>query len=753
MSTPRSIFPIETTTRLSDLDKIVINNVEYEWESDVDGHRYFMRVDGAGRTISYTIHETEQMIEKGQMVVHEDFYSPTLGKRRNIVGHESLLAMRDDKVQEALRKERWVQLAIRAKEEGKFKDAGEDLPDAILKEYKKSIAAAMKRAGEKLQTTQSKGKKDASGFEGKPDGDYLLGERPPLRTLNDWIAKYAAADFDISGLIDKRSGDKTSRFTSEERHLHARFVLKYASRTKPSVSHLHRRMVATFRRLNRERAANGLELLRPLGETSFRLKIRRLPSFFKKAGREGKKRAQLYFAIVRGGADKGIPLLRVEADEWCVELRTILEGTIVWEELTAEERKVLSTVRLFFSAVIDVATKCILAFRVFVEAPTIESARTTLELTSRDKTALAKAAGCKFPWEMKGKFRTIGLDNAGWNRSNALRGTLTDAGVTDMFPPARTPYLRGTIERFFRTISFLGLQDFNGRTFGNVIELGRSYADHPIPTIRNDQLANIFTRLIVDVYHNTPHSGLWGATPRQAWLELTSGKKIPPAPTGYLRRNIYGTPGVRAITKQGIVYEDIQFQSDEIQQLRRDDEHLMVHIRVDRHDLSEISVIWKDGFLRVPATIKGLQNVTYWQWMKAKERLRIHDRENLELVADDVAEAIEWAGNEADVANAALELTSPVFTLPEYVYENEKIGRFVRIVDASGNLSEKVRAQTPKIRASSAALLGLTNASASAIDADRAEAEHLFAKDAARRIADAKLASDSMSEDEFGIID
>lgn len=753
MPNTSSLLPIETITRLSDLDKIVINDVEYEWDSDVDGCRYFVRVSGAGRTVSYTIHQTEQMIEMGEMVVHEDYYAPQSNKRRGIVGHETLLAMRDDKIQEALRKERWVQLAIRAKDEGKYKDAGEGLPDVILRDYKKAITAAMKRVGEKLQTTQAKGKKDASGKEEKPDGDYLLGERPPLRTLNDWISKYESADFDISGLIDKRTGDKTSRFTPEERHLHARFVLKYASRTKPTVSHLHRRMVATFRRLNRERVAKGLEKLRPLGETSFRLKIRRLPSFFKKAGREGKKRAQLYFNIVRAGADKGIPLQRVEADEWTVELHTILEGTVVWEELTVEEREALSTVRLFFSAVIDLATKCILSFRVFVDAANIESARTTLELTTRDKNFLAKAAGCKFPWEMKGKFRTIGIDNASWNKSNALRGTLLDAGVTDVFPPARTPYLRGTIERFFRTIAFLGLQDFNGRTFSNVIEKGRAYDDHPAPTIRTDQLAKIFIRLIVDVYHNTPHSGLWGATPRQAWLELTRDKKVPPAPTGYLRRNIYGTPGVRAITKQGIVFEDIQFQSEQIQQIRRDDEHVMVHIRVDRYDLSEISVIWKDGFLRVPATIKGLENVSYWQWMKAKERLRIHDKENLELVADDVAEAIEWAGQEADVANAALELTSSVFTISEYLYEDEKIGRFVRIVDTSGSHSEKVRTQAPKIRASSAALLGLANVSATAIAADNAASERATAEAATRRAADAKASSTDTPDDEFGIID
>ncbi|MDE1996174.1 MAG: hypothetical protein KGI75_26985, partial [Rhizobiaceae bacterium] len=417
--------------------------------------------------------------------------------------------------------------------------------------------------------------------------------------------------------------------------------------------------------------------------------------------------------------------------------------------LTPEERRALGTVRLFFSGVIDLATKCILAFRVFVEAPNLDSARTTLELTTRDKTFLATAAGCKFPWEMKGKFRTIGLDNASWNKSNALRGTLLDAGVTEVFPPAKEPYLRGTIERFFRTIAFLGLQDFSGRTFSNVVMKG-DYDDERVPTIRNDQLAKIFIRLIVDVYHNTPHSSLWGATPRQAWLEMTRGKKVPPAPTGFHRRAIYGTPLVRAITKEGIVFEDIQFQSEEIQKIRQHDEHVLVHIRVDRFDLSEISVLWKDGFLRVPATLKGLERVTYWQWMKAKERLRVADKANLELVADAVADAVEWAAQEAEVADAALELTSPVLKFEEYVYEAEKATRYIKVVDKTGMLSDKVRDQAaliPEI----ANIFG--RAAVTAAITDTEASKRAAAEIASRRDAAAKASSIDSSDDEFGIID
>ncbi|UHS61335.1 Mu transposase C-terminal domain-containing protein [Agrobacterium vaccinii] len=743
-ATGSSLLPIKTTSRLTEFDKIIINGVEYMWDKDVADERIFIMAEGNGRARKIDCTTVEAMIEIGDMVVIEGYYYARAVERRALVGHDSVLAMQDHKLNEAIRKLKWVQLAMRAKSErkyGKLADA-EDLPFRILRDYQKSIAAAMKRDGGKLQETNSKNSKGQS---------LLLGAAPPLRTLNHWIAQYKAADYDISGLIDHRHGDHTSPFTDEERNLHTRFALKYASRTKPTVPHLHRRMVATFIRLNRSRVLEGLPKLRPIGETSFRKKINKLPEFYKMSGREGRKKARLYFQIVRGGIDKGIPGQRGETDEWTVELKTILEDTGVWNDLLPEERRALQTVRLFFSGVIDVATKCIVAFRVFVNAPNTDSALTTLELTTRDKTFLAKAAGCRSPWEMKCKFHSIGLDNASWNKSDAVRGTLLDAGVREVFPPAREPYLRGTIERFFRTLAFLGLQDFTGRTFSNVVKKG-DYDPDQDASIRTDQLALIFIRLIVDVYHNIPHSGLWGATPRQAWLELTRGRKLSPPPTGSLRRNIYGTHAIRSITKQGIVFEDIQFQSEEIQQIRRDDPSMQVHIRVDRYDLSEISVIWKNGFLRVPATLKGLKGVSYWQWMKAKERLRLHDRQDYDLRADVIADALEWAAEQSDVAIAQLELDAPPLKFDEYEYEDARMARFIRATDTGSELAGKVRAQA-SLRPELAGIFG--SSAPKAVLADEVKAQRSAEEIAELRAAEArKTARRAPSEDdEFGIID
>lgn len=670
--------------RLTELDRITIDDVEYVFDCELPGETIF--IDPSSRR-ARPIKNSEiiELHHTDRMIVEPGYYHAKAIERRSVMTVEALSQIGDKSLADAMNRKLWCDLVLRAKAERNVRREGgiELMLEKIAAEYRAANAKSIANNGGRLQQSNSR------PFELTP---------PPLRTLNDWLGKYRKADFDISGLIDKYSTQSKGKtiFTDEERNLHARFVLKYASRTKPSIRHLHRRMKATFNRINRGRGLPRGEGLRWISETYLREKINELPDFFKMAGREGERKARLYYQIVRQGASKGIPLQRVEADEYHVDLQTILVDTIVWKELTPEQRRALSTVRLWFSGVIDVATKCILAFRVFVEDPKIESALATFDMTTRDKTALAKAAGCKFPWEMCGQIQSAGMDSATWFVADAVKGALHDAGCTTVYPPSGEPYLRGTIERFFRTIAFLGLQDFCGRTFGNVVEKGDAKPEQEA-VIRTDLLAQIFTRLIVDVYHNTPHTGLWGATPRQAWLELTKEHKPAPAPVGHLRRNIYGTPAVRKITKEGIVNDYIQYQSLAIQQIRRDDTDIDIDIKYDRFDLSEITLIWKDGMLRVPATLPGLKNVTIWQWAAAKKRLRIEDRENLLLTEDAIADALEWAAQQHETSLEQLERASPILTDERYHLTNDHRERFIRTADTRSPEAVAVRQQAPDV--------------------------------------------------------
>jgi putative transposase len=695
MKTDKIATKIKSVARITEFDKIQIKDVEYIWDCDVPGGKVLIETSGSHRAVPFTDERIQELLDADEMMVTPGYHSAQAAERRGVMSLELITQMDPANRKKAMHRLTWVELILEVKAIGRGKGPGSDatmepLMDKLKREYIKRAKASEVANGRKIQIT------NADKFELKA---------PSARTLRNWVARYLEADGDISGLMDNHKGIHSSKYTAEERNLHAKFVLKYVSRTKPTIKHLHRRMVATFNRLNRNRKPS--EKLRPISETWLRRKINALPSFFKMAGREGQRKARLYFQSVMAGMDRGVPFQRVEADEWTVDVQALLAESVVWDELTPKERKAFQNVRLYFSGVIDVATKTIPAFRCFATAPTIESAYATIELTTRDKTHMALAAGCRYPWEMRGRIRSIGLDSAVWFTSDALKGALLDAGCRTVFPPAGEPYLRGTIERFFRTIAFLGLMDFSGKTFSNVVEKG---GDDPAAeaSVRVDLLIQVFTRLIVDVYHNTPHAGLGGLTPRQAWLEMSNRHGIVPPPTGWERRNMYGIPIQRKITKQGIVFDDIQFQSPEIQAWRREDKDVWIDCKVDRFDLSEITAIKGDAMFRVPAVMKGLKGVTIWQWKAAKERLRVSDRQHLEFTQAAVDEAIEWAADQADIARAELELGTPVLTGETLEYLEAKMDRFIKIVDVDPDHQAAVRNQIalrPELRR----LFGITS--------------------------------------------
>ncbi|MEH7846376.1 hypothetical protein [Rhizobium laguerreae] len=683
---------ISSVKRITELDKVMIRNVEHLWDCDVPGAKVFIETSGSHRAITLSNSDIDKLLEDGDMIVHSGYHTAQMAERRGMIAFERLTQMDERKLSKALSRLTWVELYLEAK------GAGGPGSDEIMEPLMDKIRRQFEKRAKKSEVAKGRRIQDSNADRFKLGG-------PSARTLRGWLLRYRQAGHDISGLVDQHVGNRASSYTDEERNLHARFVLKYASITKPSIRHLHRRMVATFNRLNGSRHPS--QRLRPIGETWFRRKIHELPDFFKTAGREGKRRARLEFQPVGKGVDPGVPMQRCEADEWKVDVRSLLVESCVWNDLTPQERRAFEDVRLYFSGVIDVATKCIPALRVFDMEPNIETAYATLELTTRNKTKLAQAAGCRFPWEMAGRIRSIGLDSAVWFTSDAIRGTLLDAGCRSIYPPAGEPYLRGTIERFFRTIAFLGLQEFSGRTFSNVVEKGDADPSAGA-SVRKDLLIQIFIRLIVDVYHNTPHSGLGGRTPRQAWLALTNRHGVVPPPTGWERRNIFGIPIRRKITKQGIAYEDIQFQSPALQAMRRNDKDQWVDCRVDRFDLSEITACDGNAMFRVPAVMDGLKGVTIWQWKAAKERLRVSDRQYLDFTQAAVDEAIEWAAEQADIARAELELGTPVLDGETLEHLEAKMDRFIRIVDVDPDHQTAIQNQIalrPELRR----LFGMTS--------------------------------------------
>jgi putative transposase len=233
------------------------------------------------------------------------------------------------------------------------------------------------------------------------------------------------------------------------------------------MSAVYKNMKAEIDALNVQREAGRLPHLACPAKTTLSRKIKALNQFEVHASCYGIAKARAKHAIVSSGLDVTLPLQQVQIDEWSIQLPTIAADLGLSDVLTAEERLSLQKERLKVCLVLDVATRCVLGFRVTSRGDA-ENAIETLARVVSDKNPIAKPE----------------YENA----------------------PAVLPRLRGHIERVFSTMHTSLIPDFTGRPFTNVVDKDE-YQSEKRALIFTKQLPNIFASWAIDVYHRTPHAG------------------------------------------------------------------------------------------------------------------------------------------------------------------------------------------------------------------------------------------------------
>jgi putative transposase len=155
-----------------------------------------------------------------------------------------------------------------------------------------------------------------------------------------------------------------------------------------------------------------------------------------------------------------------------------------------------------------------------------------------------------------------------------------------------------------------------------------------------DELACVVVRFVVDAYHNLPHSGLGGETPRDAWRRLTKLYGTTPAPDPDTRRNAFGVKLTRALTNRGVRFLNLYYQSLALQEYRRKVGDGEVEIMIDLAELGWASVkIGDAGWLTVPC-LQPMKGVSADDWIAACEELRRHYGDQAAIAEPIVLKAI-----------------------------------------------------------------------------------------------------------------
>ena len=186
--------------------------------------------------------------------------------------------------------------------------------------------------------------------------------------------------------------------------------------------------------------------------------------------------------------------------------------------------------RPWLTLAIDVASRCVVGCYVGMERPNAGTVALLLSRIALPKAPWLKALGVDASWPMQG-IPKIHLDNAAEFKSKALRAGCVQYGIDLMYRPVGRPHFGGHIERLNRTL-MQRLKGLPGAT-GNSTKGRKAKKPEETAALTLKEFERWLAVEIAVRYHHSPHRGLMGATPANAWqtmVEVQPPRELRPGP-------------------------------------------------------------------------------------------------------------------------------------------------------------------------------------------------------------------------------
>ncbi|TAX81143.1 hypothetical protein [Rhizobium ruizarguesonis] len=646
---------LPTTRKIGfrDNDKIVIRGVDYRSRGRSAFGVALKRID-EDSTELFSFEHIRQMLDDPErpMVVHRNFYRDEAGgKPKNRPGLMSLPVARQDSI---IWKEMWARAAIQWQENIRRRRqaaaaAQKPKPQLFSATSPYSLERELPGIRTSLETRMNSLFADGATY--KTANSLKL---PKPRTLAGWVSVYLASKQDPLSFYDNYQNSRVEYFSPDVLVMLKAALKKGLTETDPNLRALHTGLEIAVNAFN---AKNETKHKVPSYEC-LRERWHKIPEYVRVAAQSGKEAAMDEFSTVNRGRDVLRPLEIVEMDEYKTDLQSLLVDVGIWEQMSPKERAKVKRTRLWITAAICVATRCIVGLRVHIKPPRLASALSTLEMTTLDKTSIAKAAGCVTPWDMYGSLEQLSVDSAAWLASRPLRLVVNDLGADFFLPAAGDPSMRGTIERWFKTFGHLMFNYFDGRTWSSVDERGE-YNSQRKASATADMVAKCIYRFVVDGYHNREHDGLWMSTPRQRWIELETEYGVLPEPVGDRRREMFGIPFEARLGRHGVRKLGLDYNSRQIRDLFKENSKAKVLCQLDRHDIFSLSVWVGEGWVKVPCQYPELRGVSLLKFVATCTKLKLFNRENAATSRQVFLDTMAYLEEQPELARLGAEMISP----------------------------------------------------------------------------------------------
>lgn len=655
---------------LSTYDRVTIHAIEWRpcYKNDI-GH-VMLRVDGTGVAEEFTHKQLGRLASEGKLRHEPNYFLAENAVRRLHHPERTMTSRLSVPARERMSRREAFVLA--------FYDLWHT---KRIKRSDASINANMGVMTEKAQEYLG----DGSEARRTRFGDVQITVAPPsARSLRRWLKSFEDAGLD--GLVDRQEqrGHRGCSFCIEEQALLKAAARRYLNRNRPTLKVVYEEMVLAFGKKNTERVAAGLSRLTVPSKATLRRMIRSFGPFAVMAARWGESAARKRFRPITGSLDLTRPLQRVEMDEWTVDVLTILTSSGVWDFLSEDEKAALGLTgglgRWKVTVALCCTTRCIVGFALSADAKA-SAAIQVLHMITRDKGAWADAVGCLSFWDMCGVPEHIVTDGGPAFKAATFRHACADLGITTERGPGGVPELRSHIERLFLTMSLSLTARLTGRTFGSIFEKADN-DPRDTAALTLDDLLFALVRWTVDYYHNAPHDGLGGRSPREVWLELNEQWGTRDVKDMATRRLVFGTETTRFLSKEGIRLMGIHYHNHELARLYCDQHERTMEIRWLPEDMGAIMVRISDDWMEVPAKRGGLDGVSVQVWLAACRRVRAADPHAKAHAWDVMLAAVEAIRERVDAAMRAANLIVDEWTEERGQYHENNLFRHTAFVDA-----------------------------------------------------------------------
>lgn len=464
---------------------------------------------------------------------------------------------------------------------------------------------------------------------------------PKASTVQSWWRKLEKNRYEAYALISGYAFRNRSKPLDDdsEKFLQNIIDTKYCISTRPTVSGAYRAYLSEFKLANATRKVNGLPLLRKIGERSFYRRIDERPKQEIMTARLGREVARHHFNMIKGHLPARHPLDVVEIDHTPMNLFVL------------DDQCFLPLGRPWLTAIKDRFSGVLLGFYVSFQATGLNSIFGAIKHSlSSHHMAYQLWPDLENPWPAYGRGRIYESDRGADFISSRYRLAITDLGAEFEYCKRRTPWLKGSIERFFLTLEETFFEAMPGRTFANWSKRG-DYNSKKDAVVRFSTLIYLLHKWAAD-FHNVFNNERKQAQPLQMWLDGI-GSTPPPYPRSMESLDIIlGEHHAGTLSQEGIRFQWLTYTSEQLRALMGNvDKGKKLNFAIPQENLGSIYVEHPQShhFFPVPCTrrdyAEGLSLFQH-QYLRKESGIRLERESAVEVLVETRARIASVLGEE-----------------------------------------------------------------------------------------------------------